>query len=97
MGAQMVATVWPAQGGKNGLSRQKTVATGCHRLLERQHGKEGVDGSSPSEGSAKAPNAGLSAQDHLLVVQPAVGMEAFVEPSGQKSRRETNVFRREPT
>jgi hypothetical protein len=35
------------------LELVKTVATSCHCLLGRQHGKEGVDGSSPSEGSAK--------------------------------------------
>jgi hypothetical protein len=35
--------------------QRETVATGCHRLLWSQHGKEGVDGSSPSEGSAKSP------------------------------------------
>src|SRR5438874_2679529 len=29
----------------------KTVAVGCDRLPETFHGKEGVDGSSPSEGS----------------------------------------------
>jgi hypothetical protein len=33
----------------------KSVATGCHRLPETFHGKEGVDGSSPSEGFAKTP------------------------------------------
>jgi hypothetical protein len=31
----------------------KTVATGCDRLPRDCHGKEGVDGSSPSEGSQK--------------------------------------------
>jgi hypothetical protein len=31
---------------------------GCDRLQPRFHGKEGVDGSSPSEGSAKAPHIG---------------------------------------
>jgi hypothetical protein len=41
----------------------KSVATGCHRLLATFHGKEGVDGSSPSEGSAKAPQAGLFLSD----------------------------------
>jgi hypothetical protein len=40
-------------GRENGLNRPKTVAVGCHRLPPRLHGKEGVDGSSPSEGSAK--------------------------------------------
>ena len=29
----------------------KTFAVGCDRLPQRAHGKEGVDGSSPSEGS----------------------------------------------
>jgi hypothetical protein len=33
----------------------KSVAIGCHRLLETFHGKEGVDGSSPSEGSYESP------------------------------------------
>jgi len=31
----------------------KSVATGCHRLPATFHGKEGVDGSSPSEGFTK--------------------------------------------
>ena len=36
------------------LEQAKTVATGCDQLPIGAHGKEGVDGSSPSEGSAKA-------------------------------------------
>jgi hypothetical protein len=36
----------------------KTVAVGCDRLPIGSHGKEGVDGSSPSEGSAKMPQIG---------------------------------------
>src|SRR5437762_9417889 len=36
----------------------KSVATGCHRLPETFHGKEGVSGSSPEEGSAEAPQRG---------------------------------------
>jgi hypothetical protein len=31
---------------------------GCDPLPPKRHGKEGVDGSSPSEGSAKAPETG---------------------------------------
>ena len=31
----------------------KTVAAGCHQLPQTFHGKEGVDGSSPSEGFTK--------------------------------------------
>src|SRR5207244_85943 len=38
--------------------RAKSVASGCDRLRATFHGKEGVDGSSPSEGSAKAPHVG---------------------------------------
>ena len=38
------------------LRQPKTVAVGRDRLPEALHGKEGVDGSSPSEGSAKAPH-----------------------------------------
>jgi hypothetical protein len=36
----------------------KTVAVGCDQLPESFHGKEGVSGSSPEEGSAKAPQTG---------------------------------------
>jgi hypothetical protein len=46
------------------------------------HGKEGVDGSSPSEGSAKSPLTGIfrfSVQADLLLVERAVGMEPFME------------------
>src|SRR5207247_2313656 len=32
------------------LKQAKTLAVGCHRLPPGAHGKEGVDGSSPSEG-----------------------------------------------
>jgi len=37
----------------------------CARLPETFHGKEGVDGSSPSEGSAKARKTGLLLSDGL--------------------------------
>src|SRR5437879_12692150 len=40
------------------LKQAKTVAAGCDQLPFGFHGKEGVDGSSPSEGSAKAPHVG---------------------------------------
>src|SRR5829696_3192195 len=40
-------------------NQAKTVAVGCDPLPESFHGKEGVDGSSPSEGSAKAPQNGV--------------------------------------
>jgi len=43
----------------------QTVAVCCRRLLRRRHGKEGVDGSSPSEGSAKSPLVGNSCSARL--------------------------------
>jgi hypothetical protein len=36
-------------------NRTETAAVGCHRLPKAAHGKEGVDGSSPSEGFVKTP------------------------------------------
>ena len=43
---------------KNTTESSQTVAADCDRLPLGAHGKEGVDGSSPSEGSAKAPQTG---------------------------------------
>jgi hypothetical protein len=42
-------------------------------------GKEGVDGSSPSEGSTKLPLTGFFVQNNLLSTQSAVGMEPVME------------------
>jgi hypothetical protein len=46
---------WQIEGSPKRLKQAKTVAVGCDRLPERVHGKEGVDGSSPSEGFAERP------------------------------------------
>ena len=43
---------WQMEKPKKGLKEAKTVAMGCDRLPFGAHGKEGVDGSSPSEGLA---------------------------------------------
>jgi hypothetical protein len=43
---------------RNRLNKPNLFATGCYRLPEKFHGKEGVDGSSPSEGSAEVPHVG---------------------------------------
>jgi hypothetical protein len=48
---------WQMARPRRPLEQAKTVAVGCDRLPETFHGKEGVDGSSPSEGSAKASHA----------------------------------------
>jgi predicted phosphodiesterase len=52
---------WQMARPRRPLEQAKTVAVGCDRLHESFHGKEGVDGSSPSEGSAKAPQNGAAA------------------------------------
>jgi hypothetical protein len=41
---------WQMERLRKRLKQAKTVAVGCGRLPETFHGKEGVDGSSPSEG-----------------------------------------------
>src|SRR4051794_14411926 len=57
--------LWRRAGAAGGNHRQvvafgtaqkslQTAASACHHLRRRAHGKEGVGGSSPSEGSAKA-------------------------------------------
>src|SRR5947209_16009156 len=46
---------WQRRCLRNPLSYLRPVADGCHQLRLPLHGKEGVDGSSPSEGFAKVP------------------------------------------
>jgi hypothetical protein len=41
------------------LKQAEPVATGCDQLPPGLDGKEGVNGSSPLEGSAKAPHIGV--------------------------------------
>src|SRR6266516_76532 len=56
---------WQMPGPGKPQKQAKSVAIGCHRLRSTFHGKEGVDGSSPSEGSAKAPHAGFFFSDRF--------------------------------
>jgi hypothetical protein len=61
---------WQMGGRPERLKQAKTVAVGCDRLPEPFHGKEGVDGSSPSEGSCKSPHTrGFHFLDLLHLVQ----------------------------
>ena len=50
------------------------------------HGKEGVDGSSPSEGSAKAPQIGVFLFGSACAKPSVLGMEPFVELSVFETR-----------
>jgi hypothetical protein len=65
----------------------KTVAVGCDQLPPKLHGKEGVDGSSPSEGSAKEPHIGTVLLRSTCSRPKAVGMEPFMELSDQRRGR----------
>ena len=49
---------WQIAQPRKRRNHAETVALGCHQLPEKFHGKEGVSGSSPEEGSAKAPHVG---------------------------------------
>src|SRR5207244_9221579 len=87
-GAQPVANASLAP-PRERLELGETVATGCHRLPLGSHGKKGVDGSSPSEGSAKAPLTGL-----FVCVQSVHGpLRAWMEPFMELSRRERALMR----
>jgi hypothetical protein len=75
------------------LKQAKIVATGCDRLPIGAHGKEGVDGSSPSEGSAKVPQIrDFPFRIGLHVQQPALGMEPIMEPSDLEAPCEAGVL-----
>ena len=67
-------------GSARKLQRQaKTVAVGCDHLSQAAHGKEGVDGSSPSEGFAKAPQNGVFCIRADLHFPRSLGCGAFRE------------------
>ena len=69
---------------KERQKQAKTVAVGCDRLPRGAQGKEGVSGSSPEEGLAKAAaRRRFFVQINLLHVDRAVGVEPFMEPSGR--------------
>ena len=50
---------------RNGAGATLAAPALLAQLVEHLHGKEGVDGSSPSEGSAKGPEIGLLLADRL--------------------------------
>jgi hypothetical protein len=77
-----------ATGGNRWQMRdpQKTAQTSrsaTHGNRFGAHGKEGVSGSSPEEGSAKAPHVdAFPLPGNLILVEHAAGMEPCMEPSG---------------
>ena len=59
------------------VRRLQTVASACHRLPPRAHGKEGVNGSSPLEGSTKALLSGAFLFGHPRRMANLLGYGAF--------------------
>jgi len=57
---------------RNRRNQAKTVAVGCDRLPQSFDGKEGVDGSSPSEGLAKPLQIAGSLLRQLLALATKV-------------------------
>jgi len=51
--------LWQIAQARKPRNQAKTVAVDCDRAPEKFHGKEGVDGSSPSEDFPKRPANGL--------------------------------------
>src|SRR5438105_15495957 len=86
---QTMEPLWSPVGATGGNQRQiaranepekqaKTLAVGCDRLPRGVHAKEGVDGSSPSEGSPKRPgNMGLLILTLLRFFQHALEWNMF--------------------
>src|SRR5436190_5555717 len=70
----------------------KSVAIGCHQLPREVHGKEGVDGSSPSEGSAKGPQRRLFLRLTCAFTTVRWVWSPLMEPSGHEWRRQSRVF-----
>jgi len=67
---------WQMPQARTGQKQAKTVAVGCNQLPRRLDGKEGVSGSSPEEGSAKAPEIGALLLNRLRSLLYAAGDRA---------------------
>jgi hypothetical protein len=70
---------WQMGRARKRLKPAKTVAVGCHRLPEKFHGKEGVSGSSPEEGFAKAQRVAGAGELHQLVRRGVLGYVPSLE------------------
>jgi hypothetical protein len=70
---------WQMRQARKRLKQADPQPSATHGNGSRPHGKEGVDGSSPSEGSAKAPFVGAFSSGQLAGSAAWVGMEPFME------------------
>ena len=72
---------WQMGRAREPLKQADPQPVATHGYGPRPHGKEGVDGSSPSEGLQNPRSRGFFVQKDLLSVVRAVGMELFMEQS----------------
>jgi hypothetical protein len=95
--------LWSLAGATSGNRRQmltprkrpkqaKTVAVGCDRWPLNLDGKEGVDGSSPSEGSTKSPLSGLLRSDRVALRRRCGGCGAVGGAVSSRRRRFCRLF-----
>jgi hypothetical protein len=76
------------------ICRKVVIASGrpCPRIpLGNLHGKEGVDGSSPSEGSAKTPHVALFRSERLALRRTCGGYGAIYGAFKQRGRAELSA------
>src|SRR5438105_2234822 len=76
---------WQMRRARKRLKQAETVAVGCDQLPRGPDGKEGVDGSSPLEGSRRSPgNPGFFRRRGFANRAICGGCGAVVEQSDEK-------------
>jgi hypothetical protein len=84
---------WQMEDPRKRLNQAKTVATSCDQLPWDLDGKEGVDGSSPSEGFDEMPASGHRVLPPTATTeapsQPPVSLDAPHEPRSTPAARES--------
>ena len=72
---------WQMERPRKPLKQADPQPIATHRNRSGAHGKEGVDGSSPSEGLQIPRTPALSLQPELQRQRRAVGLEPFISSS----------------
>ena len=86
---------WQSVANRQAREPAKTSKNRCRGLPPVAwtfHGKEGVDGSSPSEGSAKGPQRRLFLRLTCAFTTVRWVWSPLMEPSGHEWRRQSRVF-----
>src|SRR5437870_13502656 len=72
---------------ESGLNYRQTIATGCHLLPFGSHGKEAVDGSSPSEGFiTKGQQVAFVPQQCTPIARASLNLSPRAVPTSQELR-----------